>query len=370
MRRTPALIVGGGPAGATLALRLARAGLPHLLLERTSETGDALCGGFLSWRTLAMLKRLGIDSEDLNPATLTHMRLFASGCIAEATLPYPARAVSRRRLDRLLLAAAQRAGACVERGVSVRSIQDNIARLDDGGALSAGALFLASGKHDVRGLVRPAAARGLDPAIGMRIRIAPAAALDRCLGRAIELHIFDRGYAGLLRQEDGTSNLCLAVRRSRLQEAGSPERLLEAMAVECPVLGERLAHRASGSTIDAVANVPYGWRATEGQAGLFRLGDQAGVIPSLAGEGMAIAIASAMSAADAYVTGGAQGAQRFQASFAAQLRRPIAVANAAWRVAERPATAYPATRLVRAMPSLLALMARLTRLGAAYAPTE
>jgi len=345
-------------------LRLAQAGLPHLLLERARENGDALCGGFLSWRTLAMLDRLGIKGEALNPAILTHVRLFAGSCVAQAALPQPARAVSRLRLDRLMLAAAERAGACVERGSGVRSIDAGTVRLDDGALIAADALFLASGKHDVRGLARPASARGADPAIGLRVRLAPAPALTRRIGDAIELHFFDRGYAGLLCQENGTANLCLAVHRSRLHEAGDPERLLAEMAAESPALGERLAHRVSGSAIDAVANVPYGWRATESRPGLFRLGDQAAVIPSIAGEGMAIAIASATAAADAYIEGGPATANAFQARLADQLRWPIGVAAAAWRVAERPAAAYAATRLVRAVPPLLGLLGRLTRIEA------
>src|SRR5437868_7422217 len=95
VRRTPALIVGGGPAGASAAILLARAGLPHLLVERTRETGDALCGGFLSWRTLDSLRSLGIEPEALGPARVTRVRLFAGGKMAEAALPRPAHAVSR-----------------------------------------------------------------------------------------------------------------------------------------------------------------------------------------------------------------------------------------------------------------------------------
>ena len=362
MRRTPALIVGGGPAGATLALRLARAGQPHLLLERASTTGDALCGGFLSWRTLAMLETLGIEGEALNPAILTRVRLFAGRAVAEAALPGPARAVSRRHLDTLLLAAAERAGAAVERGAAVRGIEHRTARLDNDTRIAADALFLASGKHDLRGLARPAAARGTDPTIGLRIRLGPAPALRRCICDAIELHLFDRGYAGLVQQEDGTGNLCLAVHRSRLLEAGDPEHLLADMAAEAPALGERLAYRASASEIDAIANVPYGWRATTSDDGLFRLGDQAAVIPSIAGEGMAIAIASGIAAADAYARGGPMASHGFQKGFAKRTRRPVTAASAAWRVAEHPAAAYAATRLSRALPQLVPLLARLTRI--------
>ena len=75
MRRTPALIVGGGLAGAATAIGLARAGLPHLLVERSRETGDAICGGFLSWRTLETLAGLGIDPDTLNPDRVTRAHL-------------------------------------------------------------------------------------------------------------------------------------------------------------------------------------------------------------------------------------------------------------------------------------------------------
>jgi flavin-dependent dehydrogenase len=367
MRRTPALIIGGGPAGATLALRLAQAGSPHLLLERARETGDALCGGFLSWRTLAMLERLGIEAEALNPAPVRRVRLFARGCIAESALPHPARAVSRRRLDTLLLAAAEKAGAAVERGVAVRWAQGRVSRLADGASIATDALFLATGKHDLRDLARPATARGADPTIGLRVRLQPAAALQRCIGDAIELHLLDRAYAGLVQQEDGAGNLCLAVHRSRLIEAGNSELLLSQLATESPALGERLAHRASSSPIGAIANVPYGWRATSSEEGLFRLGDQAAVIPSLAGEGMAIAIASGLTAAHFYAQGGPAAANAFQTTFAERVQRPINVASAAWRIAERPQLAQAATLLARAIPPLVPLLARLTRIAEADA---
>ena len=106
MTDTRALIVGGGPAGAAVAIDLARARVPHLLLERSRVTGDALCGGFLSWRTLETLARLGIDPDTLNPVRTTAVRIFAGDRIARADLPYPAVSVSRRRLDTVLLAAA------------------------------------------------------------------------------------------------------------------------------------------------------------------------------------------------------------------------------------------------------------------------
>jgi flavin-dependent dehydrogenase len=359
MRRTPALIVGGGPAGAATAIRLARAGLPHVLLERSRETGDALCGGFLSWRTLETVRRLGIDPDVLNPARVTRVRLFAGTRRVQAALPHPALAVSRRRLDTVLLAEAERLGSSVERGVTVREIDGRTLRTADGATLATDSLFLASGKHDVRGLARPEVARGDDPALGLRVRIAPSPALAEALAGGIELHLFDRGYAGLALQEDGSANLCLAVHRSRLQEAGTPRALLETLGRDLPALGEWIARIES--PVDAIANVPYGWRALSGERGLFRLGDQAGVIPSLAGEGMGIALASGLAAADAYAESGGDIAADWQRDFARRLARPMGMAGLVRRLAEDTRAAW-LLPLVR--PPLIRFVADATRIAA------
>src|ERR1700712_1819148 len=196
MRRTPALIVGGGPAGAAAAVLLARARSPHLLIERTSETGDALCGGFLSWRTLETLEHIGIRRGALNRDDIRRLRLFAGRHEAEAWLPRPALAVSRWRLDTLMIEHAITAGAAVERGVAVRHAEERSVRLADDSEIAADALFLATGKHDLRGLARPVAVED-DPTLGLRVRLGPSQALDRLVGGTIELHLFDRGYAGL-----------------------------------------------------------------------------------------------------------------------------------------------------------------------------
>uniref|UniRef100_UPI0035B054B3 FAD-dependent oxidoreductase n=1 Tax=Sphingopyxis sp. TaxID=1908224 RepID=UPI0035B054B3 len=64
------IVVGAGPAGSAAAIGLARAGAKVLLLERSRETGDALCGGFLSWQTRARLDALGIDRAALGGETV------------------------------------------------------------------------------------------------------------------------------------------------------------------------------------------------------------------------------------------------------------------------------------------------------------
>ena len=355
MRRTDTLILGGGPAGSAAAITLASGGAQPLLIERQRETGDALCGGFLSWHSLNVLDRLGVA---VSGARVDHVRLFAPSGSASAPLPRPALGVSRRQLDTALLRQAEQLGARIERGVLVREAEGRTIRTDTD-VLAPDRLLLATGKHDLRGLARPRP--GHDPALGLRVRLGPAGALTRLVEGAIELHLVDRGYAGLVLQEDGSANLCLAVRKSRLSEAGGPAALLQSIGREVPRLGERLAWLASDSPIDAISSVPYGWRATATQPDIFRLGDQAGVIPSLAGEGMGIALASGVMAGRAVLSG--QSAERYQGDLARHTRRPIAIARAILAAAERPASANMMIRLMRAAPQLAQLLARATRVG-------
>jgi len=354
------LIVGGGPAGCAAAITLARGGMRPVLVERSREPRNSLCGGFLSWRSLETLAGLGIEAQDLNANAIGSVRLFAGHRHAEASLPAPGLAVSRRRLDSLLLERTTAAGAGIEQGVAVREVQGTQVRLQDGTTIDPPALLLASGKHDVRGLARPPTARGRDPTLGLRLRLPPSPTLTRLIGNAVELHLLPGGYAGLALQEDGSANLCLAVHRSATDAAGGPAAYLRTLGNAGP-LGERLADADLGARFDAVANVPYGWRAGTGADRLFRLGDQAGVIPSLAGEGMGIALASGIDAARTLVSHGPSAAAAWQRRFDRRLRRPIGIADAVRAVAE--GRGRSALVSVARIPGLIQVMAAATRIA-------
>ena len=310
MRRTAALIVGGGPAGAAAAITLARAGTRPLLTERTTGPHDMVCGGFLGRDALASLGSLGIDVGALGARPIVRVRLIAGTRRIEAPLPFAAAGLSRRTLDAALLDAASTAGAIVERGRTARQAEDQAVRFADGERIAADMLLLATGKHDLRGLARPRIAH---PALGFRIGCPVDAATARALDGTVELHLFDGGYAGLLMQEDGTANLCLSVDARRAPRDGAA--LLADLAHETPLLAERVAY-APAHGWSAIAQVPYGWRQREGAPGLLRLGDQAAVIASLVGDGVAIALASGIAAGHA-ITAGTGSTANYQHAFAA-----------------------------------------------------
>ena len=362
MRRAPALIVGGGPAGSAAAIALARGGARPALIERRSGDHDVVCGGFLGWDALARLRRLGLDPEALGARPIRRLRLIAGRRVVEADLPRLAAGLSRRRLDAALLQAAEQAGAQVSRGRVVRAVEDGRLRLDDGEEVGADALFLATGKHELRGLARPLEDRREPPTAGLRAALPPSARLEAALAGIIELHLYDGGYAGLLLQEDGSANLCLAISRARLAAAGGPVPLVRELIEQSPQLGDRLGG-AVPEAWEAVAGVPYGWRAAATEPGLFRLGDQAAVIASLAGDGIAVALASGEAAAAAFLAGGPGASLDYQRAFARKARRPGEVAEALRHAAGRSATRGAMLGLVRLAPGLAGLAAKLTRIG-------
>jgi hypothetical protein len=71
---------------------------------------------------------------------------------------------------------------------------------------------------------------------------------------AIELHLFDGGYAGLLIQEDAQVNLCMSVSAARLRHSGGVEQLVAELAIENPRLGEYLTEASVASWI-TISNV-------------------------------------------------------------------------------------------------------------------
>src|SRR5438552_7055867 len=97
------LIVGAGPAGATAAAVLARAGARVRLLDRARFPRDKLCGDTLNPGTLALLRRLG-HANDVDARGLRIDGMIVTGHDgARVEGRYPAgiwgRAIVRREID-------------------------------------------------------------------------------------------------------------------------------------------------------------------------------------------------------------------------------------------------------------------------------
>jgi flavin-dependent dehydrogenase len=351
------VVVGGGPAGASAACRLA--GRRVTLLEREPGPAHKVCGEFISGEAIGELRGLGVDVAALGAAEISAMRLVHRGRVAAARLPFPAAGLSRRVLDEALLCRAASLGVDVHCGVRVRSAEPGTVHTDTG-AMPAPTLLLATGKHDLRGLPRQPGAEP-DPLIGFKLHLRLRPEQTAALAGHVEVILFDGGYAGLQLVEDGVANLCLLADRDRY--GGDWPRLLAALEREDTHLARRLdgAIPAWDRPL-SIFRVPYGFvhRGPE-QDGVFRLGDQAAVIPSFCGDGMAIALHSGRLAAEALLAG--RDAAAYHRALRRDATRPVRLAHTLYRLTRSRAVRSLAVSAAQRWPALLRTVARRTRIS-------
>jgi flavin-dependent dehydrogenase len=364
MRQRPeVLVIGGGPAGAAAATALAEAGRRVVIIERTAGSHDKVCGEFISEETTRYLHALGIEPRALGAEPIEAVRLSAGGPAAATMLPFTALSLSRRTLDEAMLQGAAARGAELLRGVRVRALQRQQggwqARLEDGALIAGDTVFLATGKHDLKGWRRPPGRQPDLVAFKMHWRLAPVEAA--ALARHVELVFFEGGYGGLEPIEGGRVNLCLLVRKQRLAELGrSWPQVIAAIRAASPLLDARLG----GATPCwrrplALASIPYGYVAPAAVDGPYRLGDQAAVIPSFSGDGMAIALHSARLAARCYLGGGH--VADYQRRLARDLGQGMRLASLLSRALVRRPYQRILEAAARMQPRLMARVASATR---------
>ena len=358
-----ALIIGGGPAGASLAVRLATAGRSVRLIEREAGAHDKVCGEFLSFEAESYLRELDLDPEALGAVRIREVEVLQGRRRALAPLPFRALSLSRRVMDEALLARAVQAGAIVERGRRVTGLERTGGtwrlRTEDGRTLEADQVFLATGKHDVRGWRRPPGPQPDLLGFKQHWRLAPAQSGG--LEGRVELHLFAGGYAGLEPVEHDRANLCLVVRGRVFEAAGQNwAALLAALVAACPSLAARLeGARAATPKPLAVGSIPYG-HVRRRSDGLWRLGDQAAVIPSFAGEGMSIALHSAKLAADVALSGGT--ADIYQKALARDVGRQVGRATWVSQALVRPWSQAVIAAIVQTRPTIVRAAAAATRI--------
>ncbi|MCS6986576.1 MAG: FAD-dependent monooxygenase [Sphingomonadaceae bacterium] len=360
----PVVVAGGGPAGAAAALWLARAGRRVRLYERETAPAHKVCGEFLSWEAQAWLADLGIDALALGAVTIDRVRLVAGDREASAPIGFRALSLTRRRLDAALLEAAARAGVEVRRGVVVRALEPDGTLVTTHGTERPDVLVVATGKHGLRGGVRP---RAPEPArVGLKTYLRLRPDQERELAGHVELVLFDGGYLGLQAVEGGAANLCLLVSAERFRAAGGRfAALLAWLAEHAPHLRRRLdGARHLLERPLAVSGMPYGhlWRGHAGRwAHLYPVGDQAAVIPSFAGDGVALALHGARLVARAILDGTGPGA--YATALARDVGPPLRRATWFDRLMCGPARRQVTFGgLLRWLPGLLTWGARATRL--------
>jgi flavin-dependent dehydrogenase len=280
-------IIGAGPAGSTLAALLARRGVRVALFDRDVFPRDKLCGEFLSYDALPILKPLGVlDAIDAAGAPhIDRCRVVGSKRTYEFALPHSARGVSRLFFDDLLLRTAEQNGAQRHDGETVTSLSDIRATVTVGA-------WGRWGRFDQqlqRGFVRDRSHRNF----GFKRHYLAASSQT-----SIDLYAFHRGYLGVNAVEGGITNICGLVHASRLSgHKGRWDAFIDVIRVEEPQLDALYAVHEPAQD-GYLSSEPVIFRARSAvEGGVFMIGDASGVIDPLTGNGMAMAIQSALLAA-------------------------------------------------------------------------
>lgn len=273
-------IVGAGPAGSTLAALLARRGVAVALIDRDTFPRDKLCGEFLSYDALPVLDALGVALAEA--PRIEHCRVVARHRVWNFDLPHAARGVSRMLLDERLFRTAVAAGATP---ITMTATELPNARVVVGAWGRWGRFDQQLG----RDFVRDRAHRNF----GFKRHYRGATETN-----VIELHSFRRGYLGVSAVEDGVTNICGLVHADRLaHHKGRWESFVGELRAEEPAL-EAMYARYAPAQDGFLSSEPVIFRARSAvEHGIFMVGDASGILDPLTGNGMAMAIQSALVAA-------------------------------------------------------------------------
>jgi len=208
--KSDCLVIGGGLAGAMVGLRLAASGREVALLERERAPHHKVCGEFLSPEAVEYLRQAGVDPVALGAQAIRFLRLASKQRVVETDLPFTALSLSRCVLDEALLERAAMLGCTVERGAYVDSLESCDGQwkvqLRGGESRSGTTVFLANGKHDLRGLERQAGKHG--DLVGFKLHWRLASAQTEALRAFMDLFLFPGGYGGLSLVEDDSDPSC------------------------------------------------------------------------------------------------------------------------------------------------------------------
>lgn len=358
------LVVGAGPAGASTAFWLARAGLRVTIVDRAQFPRTKACAEYLSPQASRLLHEMAVldQVERAGAAQLTGMRIRAPNgaefegrfLAAHGYRGFRDRglAIPRYDLDALLLAAARDAGAQVLEEWRVTDLlRDTTGRVigvtgtDPGGGQQALRANVVVGADGLRSVV----ARRLKLARRSRLveRYAVVAHFTgvRGIGPVGEMHVAHDGYVGLADVGQGRTNVALVVPAAVMASArDGAERFLLDWLLGLPHLAARFS---SARIVGAVrATGPFGSQAKRVWAsGAALVGDAAEFFDPFTGEGIYAALRGGELLAP-FVQDAAQAAS--SAASDAALRRYAAAHRAEFRgkrIVEQiigVAVAYPA----------------------------
>ena len=318
-------VIGGGPGGAATALRAARAGLRVVVFEKGPFGRDKVCGDGLTPRAIAALNELDIDMADSHH--IVGLRMIAGSTERELDWPggkFPDHGAvwPRRRLDAALIDAAAKAGAEVIYETEALPVfdGDRVVGVEAAGRRwNADLTVLAAGATGTAARML-GAIKIEDETFGLAIRTYVESPrhddqhLEACLTLKDSNGTAVPGYGWMFPCGDGTVNLgCGALSTMKGFKKLNLNKLADSYADlvrDTWEIGEFLERpRAWRLPMSVQKRHGPGWVA---------IGDAAGLVNPMNGEGIDYALESGMLAVDLHVADPATAPERYDAEVGAR----------------------------------------------------
>ncbi len=295
-------IIGGGLAGLGLAIQLRRKGHSVVLFEKHSYPFHKVCGEYISMESFEFLRSLGVEPVALNASRITQLEVTTiSGKKLGQELDPGGIGISRYLLDNELATIAGKEGVLVLDGTTVHSVtfnEDNFQLSTSVGEFSSRAAAGCYGKKSKldrqwkRDATAPA--RKVSNYVGIKYHFRSST----IPGDRIYLHHFPGGYCGVSKVEGDRYCLCYLTTAEALSHSGNSIPELEKQVLrKNPFLSRVLDEVEIINEEPLVISQINFEKKSLVEEGVLMLGDAAGMITPLCGNGMSMALHASKMAA-------------------------------------------------------------------------
>lgn len=288
-------VVGGGLAGLALSIQLARQGWTVVLLEKEAYPFHRVCGEYISLESWDFLERLGYPLSSLQLPLIKKLVVSApGGHFITHPLPLGGFGISRYKIDSELAGLAVAHGVHLREKTTVRSVhlrQSHFSVECSGARYRAKLVCGSFGKRSNLDIKWKRSFVGQKPTklnnwVGIKYHVRTDFPAD-----TIALHNFQNGYCGLSRIEEEKYCLCYLTTAANLSRSGhSISTMEERFLYRNPFLKNifRQSEFLYRSPL-TISQVSFEKKSQVEQHVLL-LGDAAGMITPLCGNGMSMAL--------------------------------------------------------------------------------
>ncbi len=295
------LIIGGGLAGLTSAIHLRRAGIPVIVLEKDTYPRHKVCGEYISNEVLPYLASLEIDPKEKGAISISDLWITThQGKSIRSKLPLGGFGISRYTLDYVLYQKAISVGVDIINAqvIDIQKKDDRfIVKTSDYQIFEGTYVIGAFGKRSiVDKVIQLNQKHKKHPWLAIKAHYKTD--FDK---NTVALHNFEGGYCGLSMVENQQVNACYLVSYDSFKKYKNIAQFQKNVVQKNPYLNaffeEAIPVFEQPMTI---SQINFDKRKSL-QNHIFMVGDAAGLIHPLCGNGMAIAIQSAQMLCDLLV---------------------------------------------------------------------